>query len=192
MGRRVFTTFAATSLVFCATIVTMWVRTCSEIDEVQDTSDANRYIVTVGGGQFVVSATTYDPFRQVTQGWSVRRWTGGHQVEEQLLWNRSIIAQNTARRPLFGFWWQRMPLATPPAPSIQAPASVFLLIGPLWLVALLFTVPAMLWLPSYLRWRKARARTLGGRCASCGYDLRASAGRCPECGTTPEHEIIST
>jgi hypothetical protein len=54
---------------------------------------------------------------------------------------------------------------------------------PFWLIALLFAT-----YPMILAVRKANAsrRSVYGLCHSCGYDLRATPERCPECGAVPQ------
>jgi|SRR5665213_176 len=53
---------------------------------------------------------------------------------------------------------------------------------PAWSVVLFLAVFPVAWLIS---WRRRRAST-SGMCPKCGYDLRASPDRCPECGSPNE------
>ncbi len=56
-----------------------------------------------------------------------------------------------------------------------------------WAAATVLTLLATpLWLATLLRLRRARHRRRNGLCALCGYDLRGSPSRCPECGHAAE------
>jgi len=56
---------------------------------------------------------------------------------------------------------------------------------PYWPFILVCLIPPSLFLVRALVQRRRRRRSQAGFCIKCGYDLRASPGRCPECGTLP-------
>lgn len=53
---------------------------------------------------------------------------------------------------------------------------------PWWPFLPVFSIAPALWLARKVRRSRLAARRLAGCCLNCGYDLRASTGRCPECG----------
>ena len=56
------------------------------------------------------------------------------------------------------------------------------LVLPYWLITLTSAAPLLL--IGWRQWRNRAARRIAaGHCPACNYDLRATPGRCPECGT---------
>ena len=99
-----------------------------------------------------------------------------------------VTAVATGREPLvesrgaLGLFYLHRRL--PPRPSNVTASFPNLVTVNLVSPLLLFSaLPAVVYTRRFYRWYRARDLIAQGRCVQCGYDLRASKDRCPECGT---------
>ena len=60
----------------------------------------------------------------------------------------------------------------------------FRLVGTLWALAVVAALVPLGRTPAMMRWWQQHRRRRTGLCPHCNYDLRATPGRCPECGTS--------
>jgi hypothetical protein len=76
-----------------------------------------------------------------------------------------------------GFAWGE-PIASQDSPNLAG----YFVVVPYWFWTSLSTTPLV-----RLAWRRRRSvrRREKGLCSRCGYDLRATPARCPECGLSP-------
>jgi hypothetical protein len=91
--------------------------------------------------------------------------------------------QYLQRFDVAGVSWNRYTMTAGRAPSDPVLANTAeLRIGIGWPIVVSLLLATLWWLDSARRRRIARS---GQLCAKCGYDLRATPERCPECGSLP-------
>lgn len=109
------------------------------------------------------------------------RLTGRPVVDEHQVLSPSDLAELGRDQTIYGFSWNdTRRIWGIPAYAYERywQRSV-----PLWLFVVLGCIVPSAWLLTFLHTLRQAARSRAGRCRTCGYDLRASRGRCPECGT---------
>ena len=191
-------------LTACALTVAAWVRSYWVIDE-WSMANADGEVVAVVSYQGAIHHT-----RSGTSA-AARRWSyDEHRVPEGATWSHLYTMPGYVAWQRLGFVriQRGRPAAAGPVTPFGAPsgttgpiaaatapvgfagrqsvtpwlifASYDAWIVPYWaLAAATGFIPAM-WVPWFARRVVRRRRSL---CIRCGYDLRASTGRCPECGT---------
>ena len=161
MGRRFFTAFAAISLVICMLTTALWVRSYYFLDAIDWSTSRGRAGFSTTQGHIAYGAVTLTPAYRgtVIQGLSYRSTAVGYGFSLSIMrpwwtsWTGFALAQ--VRQSSFSAWDLRVPF---------------------WLPLLLSAIAPVLWC-------RRRHRYPPGTCQQCGYDLRASPDRCPECGT---------
>ena len=99
-------------------------------------------------------------------------------ADSKLRWfDLPILGQHFAPSSLLGFRWQSMEYSNESSRELWIP---------LWFIAAIVAIPGAVWLNQFRRRRPKGGQVL---CSTCGYDLRATPDRCPECGTIPQKTI---
>jgi hypothetical protein len=168
MRRRLLNLLAALSLLLCAAVCVLWVRSGpSSGDVVSYTANGRR--IEIGSTAGVLALTAGEaPAGRTAAGFEHRR-----ERSFTILFLPLVRSQDAQPSLL-----DRMGLCRFPGPTSST------VMAPHWAVVLPPSVLSLWRLVRAPAERRRRLRTRRGLCPGCGYDLRATPGRCPECGTS--------
>jgi hypothetical protein len=176
--RRVLRTFlkvlTVLSLLLCVAAVVMWGWSYSLSIGAEQKGAGFEYRIGVSRGSLgLIVFRNQDlgvPGPAAAAGWHM--WTDYDLNLAAYAWTFTA----DGRQPVLGFFSGRL---------IWSGGSRSMTLLSMAFVAALLSVLPLAVLPRQIhRWRRAR-RNSAGRCAGCGYDLRATPDRCPECGAVP-------
>ena len=181
LARQLFTLCSAASLVLCATMCVLWV-----LGPVTVGDYGNAWAGIPGRGNVAKAVVAFGhAFAFRSAGGTMRvHWNYIRRPED-----RSTIGSiyGDAEPNRFGFAWNVAPTGRD-AGNGKPWARQGTVAIPHWSVMLVSAVLPALWFHGR---RRARYRVVRGLCPACGYDLRASPERCPECGVANPERTIS-
>jgi hypothetical protein len=170
LRRRLLNLLALPSAVFCVVAAIMWVRSHRTCDCVSISGAHRSSALESDRGRLSVVITWYEAPKPLP-GWQVRR-------HRELYWDPTLIPAAWAG---FGFEGRRV-MGLPSTASGQPRWTLSALTVPYWAVVGVSLPAPLLTLARRVVEGSRRRR---GRCPVCGYDLRATPQRCPECGAPP-------
>jgi hypothetical protein len=175
--RWLFTIDAALSLLILVLLCGIWIRSHFALDEISFIWDGQN----PGNGRSLLFQTDRGGF-QISWGKhtaSPRPFDGSYWPQisgEHFSLNGQPFSSVTSDARWLSI--QHLPInLAANSPMNEDITSVF---GPIWFLVLLAAILPAVWLVLAVR---RRSRGTPGFCRKCGYDLRASPERCPECGT---------
>lgn len=171
---RLFTAASVVSLLLCTAAIVLWVRSYWIADDVERIGSRTVWTFTISRGRVEFhyepeADTAYSPL-----GWQRKSSASPSELKVDVPGNPLGIPGVDIYRVYvnafgFGLWTFQ---------ETAASARIYWLIVPFWFVALVFAIPSILLARKHWRPRHSHLH-----CQTCGYDLRGSTDRCPECGT---------
>ena len=171
--RGLLTALCFLSLLFFAALLATWPMSYRHGDWIVWKGD--QWFFSVGASRGEVSV------RVARRAWPSPRWldVSPYGFRHIGLDSAPDLRQGFGAGQLAGFGWMRQDgLLRPfhgPTRVIEIHRTVLV---PCWFAAFVCAVPPALFIRRYIP-----RRSEAGRCRICGYDLRATPDRCPECGT---------